>query len=1368
MKKLCFCLLALSSLTPFAFPGEVLNGPDYAPPFAVDHGERVEGELRVSTFLDEANGNRAEESYSLVFGNKRVAVREFSKKKMQTGRDNRLMLFVNDEPVLRFRMAASYATEGNERVDLLEPLDSEVLTADRDERSILWRCPYLLPDGREAEFSYTLQSTGENRVILSWDFGCPAEQLEDFAREGYDLLPLHLFIDVWGDYRGKGLLINDAPVEPAETDVLKENANQWEMLWEGSIGEIDYAPDEPLERIHIESSDGLAGVFREIYRWERVDSIFLFRGKKAKGSIVIDFGQVGDAYTEDPGPIEGHNLWTQDALHLYRSPTRNLFPNPSFEQGMRYWRWWFGGATYERSEVPRYEMDRGNALFGEQAMLVNPVQERTNPLRTFSLPFAKGKSYTVSFFAKAEKPQASVVLAPFSSKSGGKFTRKSFQQFESFKPGTEWRRFSYSFQSDGAPTSFILDVNNRGGKFWLDGIQIERGLEATAFVAPAMEAMLATSDPDNNIEFGEAIDANLILRGDSEGSGNLDVFLRDFYGQTLWQEVFEASVGESILLPLDALELGPGQYYVEVDFDLPDGEAYRDDYRFTLIDSLQGTHATKDLYATIFMARTDRAEDRLDLMERFGFGGSTSYGDGKLSAPMVYELREKYNITGFGHKLFQDSPHLTAEEKKNNHPDHLLAMQLNERIWRNPAEAEAIPMLDRYSDDVLARVEEISERAARESDYVRAWSIGTEEEITFPTLSERGDFDEFAKLQEAFARGIKRGNPDALLLPAGGTSGYGRVRGKDDIEGYLEATQGKVKWDAVAVHPYGSIDGTLGQGDLDEAIQLLSDSMAEYGYGAETPIWLNEGGGQKPAAWGDGPASSYTGGQPSYDQGIQEFLHACKMARQYLIALKYWPRVEIFNTWQHSQNTIVDYNLTPSSFLPAINTLGHLLGDPQFVGDVRPGPGVRGYLFDDAKRGAVAALWCTLDDVERGFVRGPVLRVRFEGEFPELYDLMGRRSELKPSEDGWVDIQLTPAPLFLCGPNHSELGKALKNAEVQSARSNVDIAFQPTLDGYVSAEIENLVAREQQGQLDFDGQVLSFKVPANENEVLVVPDTRITPQAGMMYEWKRDYVLDLSTHEPLDWTWDMDYFYVPKVEGKPDWTEIPSIPITNLFRPVIRMEQMPGGYPGDISASFQVAWDERHFYLRVEAEDDALKVDVPDRYWDSAPARKTQLYLLDGCLEVYFDCAANGRSGNEGYDLDDYRYDFSSGNREGQSGPASVYRFKEVYREYAGGPQFPTKEEAAKGIQAEFERISETRYAYTITFAQKYIAPLRLKAGYRAGFGLFLHDRVDEGVAGRKGLSLATKEGEACDRNPQFWPIMVFADFAGKSAEMPD
>ena len=154
----------------------------------------------------------------------------------------------------------------------------------------------------------------------------------------------------------------------------------------------------------------------------------------------------------------------------------------------------------------------------------------------------------------------------------------------------------------------------------------------------------------------------------------------------------------------------------------------------------------------------------------------------------------------------------------------------------------------------------------------------------------------------------------------------------------------------------------------------------------------------------------------------------------------------------------------------------------------------------------------------------------------------------------------------------------------------------------------------------------------------------------------------------------------------------------------------------------------------------------------------TCLYAHDGCLEVYFDCGANGRSNlSKTYDNDDYRYDFSLG-KDGKSGPGMVYRLREVNWQFAGGANMPTKEQAAKGIQCDFQR-TDKGYVYTIVFAQKYLAPIVLREGFVAGFALYLHDKDrQDGNVVWKGLDTATEAGSHCDYKPHVWPLMILTE----------
>jgi len=171
------------------------------------------------------------------------------------------------------------------------------------------------------------------------------------------------------------------------------------------------------------------------------------------------------------------------------------------------------------------------------------------------------------------------------------------------KLGPDWQRFSYTFVSDGAPVNFILRSDEYSGRIWLDGIQFEAGKEATAFVAPPLEGDFTTSHLQNNVESGDPIKAKFAIRGEPEIQGKVSLELKDFYKNTVWSKTYDGRAGETISLPFDELKLATGVYFLKASFEVPGTMAYDQYSRFAIIDSLDGTHATKDLYGACVDAR---------------------------------------------------------------------------------------------------------------------------------------------------------------------------------------------------------------------------------------------------------------------------------------------------------------------------------------------------------------------------------------------------------------------------------------------------------------------------------------------------------------------------------------------------------------------------------------------------------------------------------------------------------------------------------------------------------------------------------------------------------------------------------------------
>ena len=549
--------------------------------------------------------------------------------------------------------------------------------------------------------------------------------------------------------------------------------------------------------------------------------------------------------------------------------------------------------------------------------------------------------------------------------------------------------------------------------------------------------------------------------------------------------------------------------------------------------------------------------------------------------------------------------------------------------------------------------------------------------------------------------------------------------------------------------------------------QRLLDLMKKYGYGAETPLDYTEGFNQNDLwlpEWGLGANGCnydvYLSGRPSYDTGWREFLQSAWIARTYIICLKYWPQVRSFNIWL--SRPYLDQYFAPLYAAKVPNTLGHLLGNPKFKANIQPAAGIRGYVFEDEQGRGVAALWCAIDKVEEGLERGPVVQVAFKGKLPEFIDLMGNPRKVE-SKKSVAAIQLTPAPLFLRTEKGGadKLIAALNQAEVEGAGLALKVDILPTLGGAIEASLVNQTNRPLHGDLSVAGTKTAFETAPQGSAVYPIQESQGT-EPGKLYLWKQSVDFKFASGRTDKVAWDMAYFYVPHTAAAlpldpaaPQWEAIASIPLTNWFVHEPQPGQAPvkAGYPGDLEAKFQLAWDKDNLYLRISAKDDQFVLTEASKWNDRV------LYMHDGCAEVYLDAGANGRSNSvNGFDLDDYRFDFSMGTPEGATGPGKVFRFAEAFHQLAGGIDMPTKADAAKNVTCQFQRTADG-YAYVMIFPQRYIEPLRLEKGFRAGFGLFLHDKYDPKMDyPNKGLSLATEPGAACDRRPDLWPILILKD----------
>lgn len=1315
-------LLALASASPAAESGPGL--PAVPPMFQPNGGRRLPAELSVSSF---GKDGTTWSQPSLVLGNKRIGFRELS----EAAAEPSPVIVVDGHRTVRIQLWGAAGGDNWGYPFRTRAGTAPEIAADPATRTITLAKRYVQANGEEATFTLALRPAGDGRVEVAWDLGVAQERIDADPKAWAAVAPWICSAGALAPFtvNGQAVEISDATA-PGGTEHRLAGGDGLEFAWNPAV---------PLSAfsVHVPAGHPFAVMGA---RRDGASSLFIKAGCDrvlARDRLVVDFGIASAPAADAPPPLAGIDFWAQDRMHVPRPTTRNLMPNPGFEQGLRYWYWWHGGMRQVPGPGPVFAAG-ADARSGQLALAIQPGPGG-QALQSFSLPVVKGRAYTVSFHAKSERDGARLSFGAESPLQGSALTYES--AFKSrFALTTAWKRYQTTFTADTPAVSLLIEAT---APTVIDDIQLEEGAVATDYVAPAVAGALSTADPDGNLAEGQPVDAVFVIRGTPGATGEAEFSLGNVFRETLLTHrsayTLDAGGSARIPLPIDGAAIGSGVFVLRSVLRPAGGAAETDFHRFSIMPFLDNRHATKDLFGNLHAINNiSRGADLGRNYRRWGFG-STTYGSQRAE--------QAATLDGFGIRTFLMIVSDLAEGE-----DRRFCDQVRHELTAITPEQEQ-------------RLEDLAFRTVSGHPWGRSWSFSTESEGG--PMIKAGRFDEWAKVQLATWRGVKRARPDAIVLPDGGTSGYSRLRGHREMAGYLAATRGRVTWDAIAVHPYGDLDGVRGTWDLDLEIQRLMGQMAEYGYGPSTPIDLTEGFNECPLKvqeWNTTCNDFYNNGKPTYDLGWQEYLQASWVARTYLICLKHWPQVRSFNIWL--SRATLDLNLSPLAVCAVPNTLGNLLSKPVFKADLRPAAGVRGYVFEDEQGRGVAALWCTIDKVEDGLEAGPQLLAQLDGGL-EFIDLMGTR-RFPRAQQGVTAIQLNSAPLFVRCPagGTARLIAALGDAEVSGASSSLSVAVQPGVDGSIEAQVTNLTGRPISATLQVAGAAIPVDLPAKGSCVRSLPGA-VRPEAGRLHAWSGDIGVAFANGRRDSVPWKLQFLYVPHAAAPlpadpaaPEWQRIPEIPITNWFiQRSSGQEPVAGGQPGDLDARFQVAWDRDNLYLRVACTDDRFLLTDPKRWSPSVGGSDPCLYKNDGCLELYLDTAANGRSNTvKGFDQDDYRYDVYAGSPAAVDGPGTVHRLREVYHQLAGGIDMPTKADAAKGITCRFHRDGNA-YAYVLILPQRYIEPLKLERGWRAGLGLYLHDNdsPDRAWPG-KGLSLAAEPGAHCDRRPDLWPVMVLGD----------
>ena len=1079
----------------------------------------------------------------------------------------------------------------------------------------------------------------------------------------------------------------------------------------------------------------------------------------------IDLRKAGIENVDTANSGGGVDFMRTENLELPYVSANNILMNSSFEQNMLGWKTHGGLVGHYEYDERKWNSEPfkivPEGFHGKHALLMKGrhtthvddyrhINKGVN-ITTPALLMEQGE-YTLSFYAKlvsAETPcyfnawchnfnagvRGTIFLPPH--KSGKK----------TWKLTNEWKRYTLTFtMPKTGSTAFSFNVNGKA-KVLLDAVQIEKGTNATGYTNPPAEGLLITSAEDNFIDATKKVDAKVRIFTGKAASGKVSVRVKNIFDEVVYKGTHSFKTDKTgyttIALPFE--NVGKGLFTVRFDYTLADGRKCHNHTRFSVVDYLNNTHRHKNIFSEAYylLEKHHLFIKMLDRSRKLGFGSKThmfnrekkiwdkyrEYGVEPLSAFLVTNLWAPgtTKVTNFGIKYTRDLNNYTTD-KTIIVGDHNLS---------NNGE---------FDEAYLKRFSDAAAEVARRYPHIKCWAMQGEVRAKYDNdwWSKEGTEEEASRRHALYLKavvdGIRRGNPEAKLFqddpcnmrPEGGIAETAAL-----LE---ECNKHGVRFDLLAIHPYRFSPESP---DLDADAQLLFKTVKEKGYGDDVKISWPEmmhwgpfnipQWGTISSTWGVVPRT-WPGWSMSYDIGATEKLSAAWRARSWLVALKYSDRIVTATSGGTGNNFHMDDELTPylSSLMP--NVLGHLLGDSTFRKDIRFAPFCRAYVFTDTQNRPVVAVWCHLDKMDNGYTDAPVAEADFGDSLESVIDIMNNKRAFSA---GKFRFPVGGFPLFLRGKAGTldKVIKAMEKAEIISGAgiSPLEVSCNPESATTLKVNFKNLLSRDFTGV--FNGKEVS--VPASGNSSITVPLAKKLVN-NRVSAVKIPATLQAGKDQRFDYDLSFEAFTAKRISDDKlfdniDWDKLPQVKFT---RNVTKKET---------SGTYNIGWNRHGIFLQVK---------VKDGKFTHTEYKNTSARWKNDCLQVYIDTMANARFRQfKGYDEDDYDYAVFP-NSKGDS--SIVWRNRSVEQQLGLATQAPKDQSIADDIPSSFSN-KDGVLTYRVFFPAKYLLPIKLRAGWVLGFGLYVPNVDVPGGNVTSALTLSS-EGRGCFNVPHTWPALLLVD----------
>lgn len=1051
----------------------------------------------------------------------------------------------------------------------------------------------------------------------------------------------------------------------------------------------------------------------------------------------------------------GVNFKKQENLCLPDIHNKNMLTNPSFECGLEGWNTIWRDTDRQWDWVP-YTLDSTTAYDGKNSLKFNAhyhsdfyyadhYAPNIGPINIIAAP----GDYTVSFYAKG-KPGENAKIAVWAYNFHKSRWLKSFAK--RFKVTPEWKRYQITFKSIETapmqPFQFFATSGKKGttATVWLDAVQVEKATKATAYARPPVEGYLITSSSENFISSKDKINGRLrIITAKPGTSGKVRVRVKNFYDEKILDQEYnfktDASRTTELSLPLDRLP-GLGLFVVRCDYRLAGGETYYDYRRYTKIEFQDIPRPHKRMFSADYGGedRLFTFKKMLNRWKKLGVGATYHHGSWEKKQ---WDLETSYDCIPYNSCIITYS-YRNNKQQYFGIVDHPIKGRITN--WNDPkvllkdyhleANGEVTP-------EYQAKLKNAVKTIVKKYPHVKWWCLGGELSCKFPYEwwtkegTDRAAMETLAKLLKPFVEGVKEANPKAKVFqdcPANMN-----VRGgilETDL--LLEACNKLgVRFDIIAIHPYQFSPESP---DLDTEAQAFLDVLKNRGYEKTPVVWM-EGMHWGPfdiPQWGT-VSSTWVGvprtwaGTISYDMGWTEKKSAAWYARGWLVSLKYSDRVKGFTAGNCRNNNIMDVRLTPYAAQLIPNTLSCILGDARFKKDVRFAPFMRAYIFEDAQKRPVAAVWNHHEDIDNARIAAPYVTADFGQSLETVRDLMNSPRRIV---SGKMRFQINSFPLFFIGKPGTlkQMIASFENAEISGGQqfNPITVSMLPVNETQMQLSVKNALSKEFHGTLNGEKVVIPPSGTKTITAVLPAP-----LKNGKISLEKTKVVLKSDAGKSYTYELAFNAFKASKIADNltldtVNWNKIPEIAFPR--------------YNGNItSGTFRFAWNSRGFYIESSIKDPKF---MHAEFSGTAP-----LWNFD-CLQIFIDTMADARDKViRGHDENDYSYAIFP-NRKGNA--ARMYRVFSVESQLGLATQAPPDRVFADDIPCRFSNLNGV-LRYRTFIPAKYLLPIKLRKNCSFGFALFALNSDVQGKLTGKPLTLAF-DGKGCHNRPHMYPVVILGE----------